>query len=372
MPAHHSGLNPDDDAFDTLAVHAGEEPDELTGAVAPPIYQTSTYAQDGVGRPRGGYEYARTAEPDARAARAGGRGARGRHARDRLRERLGHDRGDRRAGRPGRRDRRRRRRVRRHVPLPRAGPPGARASTPGTSTSPAGPDVLWEALTERTRLVWFETPSNPLLKVVDIAAIARDGPPAGRRGRPAGRSSWSTTRSPRRRSSARSPSAPTSSSTRRRSTWAATRTRSSAWPSTARPADRRAAPLPPERDGRRARPARLLPRPARPADAATSAWNATPRTRRRSPRSSPGATTSSRSPTRGSMTARMPTRRRLVGAGRQMRAGGGMVSFLPKAGGRHGRTAARTGRRDLRNDPALHPGRVARRRRVAHRAAGGR
>src|SRR4029079_7521058 len=36
----------------------------------------------------------------------------------------------------------------------------------------AGPDALWEALTERTRLVWFETPSNPHLKVVDIAGIA--------------------------------------------------------------------------------------------------------------------------------------------------------------------------------------------------------
>ena len=35
----------------------------------------------------------------------------------------------------------------------------------------AGPDALWEALTERTRLVWFETPSNPHLKVVDIAAV---------------------------------------------------------------------------------------------------------------------------------------------------------------------------------------------------------
>ena len=51
------------DAFATRAVHAGAEPDELTGAVSPPIYQTSTYAQDGVGRPRGGYEYARTQNP---------------------------------------------------------------------------------------------------------------------------------------------------------------------------------------------------------------------------------------------------------------------------------------------------------------------
>ena len=36
----------------------------------------------------------------------------------------------------------------------------------------SGPDALWEALTERTKLVWFETPSNPLLKVVDIPAVA--------------------------------------------------------------------------------------------------------------------------------------------------------------------------------------------------------
>src|SRR5512135_3768023 len=50
-------------SFDTLAVHAGQEPDELTGAVAPPIYQTSTYRQAGVGRPIRGYEYARTQNP---------------------------------------------------------------------------------------------------------------------------------------------------------------------------------------------------------------------------------------------------------------------------------------------------------------------
>jgi hypothetical protein len=48
---------------ETLAVHAGMAPDELTGAVAPPIYQTATYAQEAVGRPRGGWEYARTGNP---------------------------------------------------------------------------------------------------------------------------------------------------------------------------------------------------------------------------------------------------------------------------------------------------------------------
>ena len=66
----------------------------------------------------------------------------------------------------------------------------------------AGPDVLWEALNERTRLVWFETPTNPLLKVVDIAAmagiVARRAAEGGRRPL-----SSSTTRSRRRPSSGR-------------------------------------------------------------------------------------------------------------------------------------------------------------------------
>ena len=49
--------------FETLAIHAGQEPDPATGAVVPPIYQVSTYAQDGVGGLRAGYEYSRTANP---------------------------------------------------------------------------------------------------------------------------------------------------------------------------------------------------------------------------------------------------------------------------------------------------------------------
>ncbi|HZD65228.1 MAG TPA: PLP-dependent transferase, partial [Acidimicrobiales bacterium] len=48
--------------FETLAIHAGQDPDPLTGAVVPPIYQTSTFAQEEVGRHRG-YEYARTGNP---------------------------------------------------------------------------------------------------------------------------------------------------------------------------------------------------------------------------------------------------------------------------------------------------------------------
>src|ERR671921_2766801 len=49
--------------FDTLAIHAGQQPDPRTGAVVPPIYQTSTYAQDAVGSPRLGYEYSRSGNP---------------------------------------------------------------------------------------------------------------------------------------------------------------------------------------------------------------------------------------------------------------------------------------------------------------------
>src|SRR5690606_6089200 len=49
--------------FATRAIHAGQDPDPLTGAVVPPIYQVSTYKQDGVGGLRGGYEYSRSANP---------------------------------------------------------------------------------------------------------------------------------------------------------------------------------------------------------------------------------------------------------------------------------------------------------------------
>src|SRR5688572_27737890 len=48
--------------FSTIAIHAGNEPDSATGAVSVPIYQTSTYAQEGLGKHKG-YEYARTQNP---------------------------------------------------------------------------------------------------------------------------------------------------------------------------------------------------------------------------------------------------------------------------------------------------------------------
>ena len=56
-----------DHGFETRAIHAGQGPDAGTGSVAVPIYQTSTYKQDGVGGLRGGYEYSRSANPTVEA-----------------------------------------------------------------------------------------------------------------------------------------------------------------------------------------------------------------------------------------------------------------------------------------------------------------
>jgi len=158
--------------FDTLAVHAGQEPDELTGAVAPPIYQTSTYRQEGVGRPIRGYEYARTQNPTRErferavaALEGGGEGiafASGSATTAAIADLAGPDEeivvGDDVYGGTYRYLERVRR----------------RAGVATKYVDLAGdPESLWEALSDRTRLVWFETPTNPLLKVVDIrAAVA--------------------------------------------------------------------------------------------------------------------------------------------------------------------------------------------------------
>jgi cystathionine gamma-synthase len=159
-------------SFETLAVHAGQEPDELTGAVSPPIYQTSTYRQEGVGRPTRGYEYARTQNPTReRFERAvatlegGGVGiafASGSATTAAIADLAGPDDeivvGDDVYGGTYRYLERVRR------------PSGVTTKYVDLA---GDPDSLWEALTDRTRLVWFETPTNPLLKVVDIrAAVA--------------------------------------------------------------------------------------------------------------------------------------------------------------------------------------------------------
>ncbi len=159
-------------SFETLVVHAGQEPDETTGAVAPPIYQTSTYAQEAVGRPTRGYEYARSQNPTReRLERAvamleeGTRGiafASGSAATAAIAELVAPGEeviaGDDVYGGTWR--------YLERVARPR----GVEARWVDLSTDPAA--ALAASLSPRTRLVWFETPSNPHLKLVDIRAVA--------------------------------------------------------------------------------------------------------------------------------------------------------------------------------------------------------
>jgi cystathionine gamma-synthase len=164
--------------FNTLAIHAGQEPDSTTGAVTIPIYATSTYKQDGVGGLRGGYEYSRSANPtrtaleQALAALEGGtRGlafASGLAAEDTLLRAV---------CRPGD-----------HVLLPGDAYGGtyrliARVFADwGLEYTPvplADLDAVRAATRPNTRLLWCETPTNPLLGIADIAALARIAHDAG-------------------------------------------------------------------------------------------------------------------------------------------------------------------------------------------------
>ncbi|PZS20440.1 MAG: cystathionine gamma-synthase [Pseudonocardiales bacterium] len=160
--------------FDTLAIHAGQEPDPLTGAVAVPIYQTSTYKQDGVGGLRGGFEYSRSANPtrtaleQALAAIEGGvRGlafASGLAAEDTLLRAV---------CRPGD-----------HVILPGDAYGGtyrlvarvlANWGLEYTPVPLADLDAVRAAVRHNTKVIWCETPTNPLLGIADIAALAQIG-----------------------------------------------------------------------------------------------------------------------------------------------------------------------------------------------------
>jgi cystathionine gamma-synthase len=160
-----------DAGFDTLAIHAGQDPDPRTGAVTVPIYATSTYKQDGVGGLREGYEYSRSANPtrtaleDCMAALEAGTGglafASGLAAEDALLRAL---------LRPGD-----------HVIVPAdayggtyrliarvLGPWGVEHSTVDLADLAS----VRAALRPTTRLIWCETPTNPLLGIADIAALA--------------------------------------------------------------------------------------------------------------------------------------------------------------------------------------------------------
>jgi len=157
--------------FDTLAIHAGQEPDPRTGAVVPPIYQTSTYAQDAVGAPRLGYEYARSSNPtrdalqECLAAIEGGRRglafASGLAAEDTLLRAV---------CRPGD-----------HVVIPGDAYGGTYRlfskvlENWGLDWTAVPLDDLDEVRAAfrpgHTRLIWAETPTNPLLAIADIAAL---------------------------------------------------------------------------------------------------------------------------------------------------------------------------------------------------------
>jgi cystathionine gamma-synthase len=165
--------------FETLAIHAGQEPDAVTGAVVPPIYQTSTYKQDGVGGTRGGYEYSRTANPTRTALEValaavehGTRAfafASGMAAEDCLLRTL---------CQPGD-----------HVLIPtdayggtyrlfdKVLKPWGLAYDPVEQTDL---DAVREALAAtHAKIVWAETPTNPLLNITDIEQLAEAAHAAG-------------------------------------------------------------------------------------------------------------------------------------------------------------------------------------------------
>jgi len=164
--------------FETLAIHAGQEADPQTGAVVTPIYQVSTYKQDGVGGLRGGYEYSRSANPtrtaleECLAALEGGaRGlafASGLAAEDTLLRTI---------LKPGD-----------HIVIPNDAYGGtfrlfAKVLTRwGVEFSVADThhaEKVREALRLNTRAVWVETPSNPLLGIADLTALAEIAHSAG-------------------------------------------------------------------------------------------------------------------------------------------------------------------------------------------------
>jgi cystathionine gamma-synthase len=158
-------------AFETLAIHAGQPSDPLTGAVVTPIYQVSTFHQDAVGDPRGGWEYSRSGNPTRAALEEclaaleqGSRGlafASGLAAEDCVVRTI---------CAPGD-----------HVVFPNDAYGGTyrliahvfdRWGVAHTAVDLADLDAARAAVRENTTLVWCETPSNPLLGIVDIAALA--------------------------------------------------------------------------------------------------------------------------------------------------------------------------------------------------------
>ncbi len=164
--------------FATRAIHAGFRPDPATGAVNAPIYASSTFAQDGVGGLRGGYEYARTGNPTRTALEAVLASVEGgRHGRAFSSGMAATDCALRAVLRPGD-----------HIVIPDDAYGGTFRlidkvfSQWGVAHTPAhlaDLDAVRAAITPETRMIWVETPTNPLLSITDIAAVAEIGHAAG-------------------------------------------------------------------------------------------------------------------------------------------------------------------------------------------------
>ncbi len=158
------------DGFETRAIHAGQPPDPVTGAVVTPISLATTFAQSAVGEHQG-YEYARSSNPtraaleaclaDLEGATRGLAFASGLAAEDALLRTL----------RPGD-----------HVLIPTDAYGGtfrlvarvhAAAGLEWSAVDLTDLDAVAAAWRDRTRMVWVETPTNPLLTIVDIGAVSR-------------------------------------------------------------------------------------------------------------------------------------------------------------------------------------------------------
>ncbi|WP_433628941.1 cystathionine gamma-synthase [Nocardia sp. CA-120079] len=164
--------------FSTRAVHAGYEPEARTGAVNVPIYASSTFAQDGVGGLREGYEYGRTGNPTRTALEANLAALEsGRYGRAFASGMAATDCALRATLRPGD-----------HIVIPDDAYGGTFRlidkvfSQWGIEHSPAhvfNIDEMRAAIRPNTKLIWIETPTNPLLSIGDIPALAEVAHVAG-------------------------------------------------------------------------------------------------------------------------------------------------------------------------------------------------
>jgi len=160
----------DDARFSTICIHAGQEPDQATGAIITPIYQTSTYVQDGLGQPHAGFEYGRTQNPtrmalerNVAAIEAGMAAfafASGMAAIDTLLTRL--EAGD-------------------HVLVSDNTYGGTfrlfervrrKFGLDFTYVDTSKPELVEEAITPSTKYLFIETPTNPMLQITDIQCVS--------------------------------------------------------------------------------------------------------------------------------------------------------------------------------------------------------